>query len=204
MSFLSLVFGLGGAQTSIGALQLDALLTESTELNSNITEYAVEDGPPVTDHITQSAERLALSGVVTGAGVLMFGAGGRSKMMAAKEALRLIHEQRLPLTIVTGMDVYENFGMSNARIGRSNQGDKLTIECEFQKIRKATVKQADIPPEKVAGAKGRGAKGKAGQTAAKGGKASTNSASQVDQSGLHESIRGKIKPPINTSGTIST
>lgn len=188
MSFLSLVFGLGGAQTSIGALQLDALLTESTELNSNISEYPVEEGPPITDHITQNSERLALSGVVTGAGVLMFGAGGRSKLMAAKEALRLIHEGRIPITVITGMDIYENFGMSNARIGRSNQGDKLTIECEFQKIRKVTAKQADIPPEKVAEStdaqgnpqgKGAGAKGKAGATGAKGGKASTASQQQA-------------------------
>lgn len=205
MSFISLVFGLGGPQTTIGALPLDALLSESTELPSNISAYAVEDGPPTTDHITQDAERLSLSGVVTAASVLMFGAGGRSKLIAAKDALRQIHEQRLPLTIVTGMDMYENMGMSNAKIGRTNKSDQLTIDCEFQKIRKASVRKADIPPEKVAQAEGApagsGAKGKAGQTAAKGGKVSTSS---PNQSTLHESQHGKIKAALNTGGTIST
>lgn len=174
MALLSLVFNLGGPQTFIGALQLDALLNETTDLPSNITEYPVEDGPPVTDHITQSAERLSLSGVVTGAGVTLFGAGGRSKMIAAKEALRTIQEQRLPITIVTGMDVYQSFGMGNATISRTNEGEKLTIDCEFRKIRKVSLREADIPPEKVSategGPSGSGAQGKAGQTGAKGGK----------------------------------
>lgn len=180
MSYISLVFGLGGPQSLIGALPLDALLSEETRLSSNITSYPVEDGPPVTDHISQDAERLSLSGMVTAASITMFGAGGRSKLMAAKEALRLIHDQRLPITIVTGIDMYENFGMGDATIGRTNKGDFLTIDCEFRKIRKVTLKEADIPPEQVAQAEGApagsGAKGKAGQTGAKGGKADTDTA----------------------------
>ncbi|WP_368641773.1 phage baseplate protein [Castellaniella ginsengisoli] len=172
MAFLSLLFSLGSPQTMIGSVPLDALLTEDTELTANVTGYAVEDGPPVTDHITQEPERLALSGVVTAAGVLLLGAGGRSKLIQTKEALRQIHRDRLPVTIVTGMDIYADYGMSNAKIGRTNEGEKITITCEFQKIQKVSLRQADIPPAKAQGS----AKGKAGQTGAKSGKTSTESA----------------------------
>lgn len=180
MAFLSLLFNLGSPQTMIGSVPLDALLTEDTELTANVTSYAVEDGPSVTDHITQEPEHLALSGVVTAAGVLLLGAGGRSKLIEAKEALRQIHRDRLPVTIVTGMDIYTDYGMSNAKIGRTNEGEKITITCEFQKIEKVNLRQADIPPAKAQGS----AKGKAGQTAAKGGKTSTESAQTVPPSDL--------------------
>ncbi|HWK70042.1 MAG TPA: hypothetical protein VNS29_04290 [Burkholderiaceae bacterium] len=177
MAFLSLLFNLGSPQTMIGSVPLDALLTEDTELTANVSAYPVEDGQPVTDHITREPERLALSGVVTAAGVLLLGAGGRSKLIQTKEALRQIHEQRLPITVVTGMDIYTDYGMTNAKIGRTNQGEQITITCEFQKIQKVNLRQADIPPQKAQGS----AKGKAGQTAAKGGKTSTES--------------GQVEPP---------
>ncbi|TFL14223.1 hypothetical protein CSC67_08710 [Pusillimonas caeni] len=194
MAFLSLLFGLGGAQSMIGSVPLDALLIEDTELAANISQYPVEDGTVISDHITREPERLAVSGVVTAAGITMFGAGGRSKLIATKEALRQIHEQRLPVTIVTGMDVYADYAMSNAKMSRTNEGEKLTLDCEFQKIEKAQLKQADIPPEKVSGQKGQGTNGKAGQTAAKGGKVDSSSVPQTNQSTLDEMFSGKIGP----------
>lgn len=208
MSFVSLVFGLGGAQTRIGALTLDALLVEDTELSAAVTRFAVEDGDePVTDHIVQDAERLSLSGVVTSAGVTLFGAGGRSKLIAAKEALRLIHAGRLPITISTGMDVYENMGMSHAKLGRAGTTERMTVDCEFYKIRKAMTRTADVPPERVAPK----AKGKAGPTAAKAGKANPNGAQKapadaIDQSTLDALVNGKkaAPPPTASPGVIST
>lgn len=191
MSFIALIFGLGGPQTSIGALTLDALLSEDTELNSEVSKYPVEDGPPVTDHISPGVERLSLSGIVTAASVTMFGAGGRSKLMAAKESLRLIYENRVPITIVTGLDVYTNMGMTNARIGKSNRGEMLSIDCEFQKIVKTITRQADIPATTAkpapGGGKGTGANGKAGATQAKAGKASTAAGDAVDPGAMKES-----------------
>lgn len=197
MSFINLVFGLGMQRTQIGALTLDALLTEDTRLVSNVTAYPVEDGAPISDHVANENEQLSLSGVVAGAGVTLFSGGGRSKLMAAKDAIRVLHEQRVPITIVTGMDVYTDMVMTNADIGRNNEGEFININCQFEKIRKVTVKTADIPPQKVAGTdKGAGAKGKAGTTEAKGGKVSdktANATSATDtqrQSKLHGLIHG--------------
>lgn len=202
MSLISLVFGID-QRSRIGALTLDALLTEDTELNAHVTEFPVEEGAPISDHIADAGERLALSGTVSGAGISLFSAGGRSKLMAAKEAIRLIHEQRLPVTIVTGMDVYTDMGMVNVRISRSSNLEALTVDCEFRKIRKVQIREADIPPSKVAGTdSSTGAKGKAGTTEAKAGKVSTESQDQVSpEDGMKEStlyglIRGKGTNPL--------
>lgn len=187
MSFVSMIFGWNGG-TSIGTVPLDALLSEKTSLNSRATEYAVEDGPPVTDHVVQESELLTLDGWVTAAEVSLLGGlvagtargirsggalsgltagAGRSKLISAKDALRKIHADRLPITVTTGLDVYVDFVMERCEIGRTNEGgDRFEISADFKRIRKVKLRQADIPPEKTSGS----ASGKAGQTKTNAGK----------------------------------
>ncbi|OAM31676.1 hypothetical protein A7P96_05165 [Eikenella sp. NML03-A-027] len=162
MALIDMVFRLTDTpQTMIGAVRLDALISEQTSLANGVTQYAVEEGAPVSDHISTEAEKLTIEGVVTGASVSLFGASGRSKMIEAKEALRVINEQRQPLTIVTGLDVYPEFAMESCDISRSvDDGEQLHISISLTKIRKAKTKEADIPPGKVR----QNAAGKAGQT----------------------------------------
>ncbi|MFY0477096.1 phage baseplate protein [Achromobacter marplatensis] len=180
MNFVSMIFGWNGG-SSIGTVALDALLSEKTTLNSRATSYAVEDGPPVTDHVVQESEQLTLDGWVTAADITLLGGmrqrdgglgggssgAGRSKLIGAKDALRKVHADRLPVSIATGMDVYVDFVMENCSIGRSNGGgDRFEISASFKRIRKVTLRQADIPPEKTAGS----ATGKAGATRTNAGK----------------------------------
>ena len=162
MALIDMVFRLKDApQTMIGTLQLDALISEQTSLSNGVTQYAVEEGAPVSDHISSEAEKLTIEGVVTGASVSLFGVHGRSKMIEAKEALRVINEQRQPITVVTGLDVYPDFAMESCDISRNaDDGEKLHISISLTKIRKAKTREADIPPGKVR----QNAAGKAGET----------------------------------------
>ncbi|MDU4299901.1 MAG: hypothetical protein E7I45_02855 [Eikenella corrodens] len=162
MALIDLVFRLKDSpQTMIGALQLDALISEQTSLVNGVTQYAVEEGAPVSDHISTEAEKLTIEGVVTGASVSLFGTHGRSKMIEAKEALRVINEQRQPITVVTGLDVYPEFAMESCDISRNaDDGEQLRISISLTKIRKAKTREADIPPGKVR----QNAAGKAGET----------------------------------------
>ncbi|MNL85190.1 hypothetical protein D3C87_2134220 [compost metagenome] len=57
--------------------------------------------------------------------------------------------------------------MERCEIGRTNDGgDRFEISADFKRIRKVTLRQADIPQEKTSGS----ATGKAGQTKANAGK----------------------------------
>ncbi|KGQ61411.1 phage baseplate protein [Gallibacterium anatis] len=171
MSIVNLLFSaLVGKRTTIGVLELDALLTETTSLSSQITEYPVEDGTVISDHITQESERLSLSGVITGAGTLFNVGLGKYKLISAKETLRELHANRELITIVTGLDVYEDFAIESLEIERnSDDGERLNITAEFRKINKVTLRAEEMPPEKVNAS----TKGKAGQTKANAGKAAT-------------------------------
>ena len=171
MSIVNLLFSaLAGKRTTIGVLELDALLTENTSLSSQITEYPIEDGTVISDHITRESERLSLSGVITGTGTLFNVGLGKYKLIAAKETLRELHAKRELVTIVTGLDVYEDFAIESLDIERnSDDGERLNISAEFRKIQKVTLRKEEVPPDNAAP----NAKGKAGQTKAKTGKAQT-------------------------------
>ena len=194
MNFVSMIFGWNGG-SSIGTLPLDALVNEKTTLTSRVTSFAVEDGPPVTDHVVADSEQLTLDGWVTAADISLLGGlrgaalgAGRSKLIGAKDALRKIHADRLPITITTGLDVYADFVMESCSIGRTNgAGDRFELSASFKRIRKVTLRQTDIPPEKTSGS----ATGKAGSTKANAGKQNGVPASQ------------KQRDTFNSSGILS-
>ena len=78
--------------------------------------------------------------------------------------MRELHAKRELVTIVTGLDVYEDFAIESLEIERnSDDGERLNISAEFRKIQKVTLRKEEVPPEKAAP----NAKGKAGQTKVK-------------------------------------
>lgn len=175
-------------------LTLDATLSEVTELACQVTKYAVERGADETDHIEDAEEELSLNGVIVGAGSLTLEAGrGRSKLISAKDTLRGIAASRRPVTIISGMDVYFDMGMSRARISRDSPQEKMGVTLDFTKLRFATARETDVPQELVKGdKKGEGAKGKAGATKSSGGAAKVETATPApkEQSLLRKMTKG--------------
>lgn len=149
MALIDLIFSTGESQSSIGSMQLDALVSEETVLQADVTSYAVEDGTEISDNITVLPETLSLSGVVTAADALIFSAGGKSKLINSKALLRQIHKDRQPITIVTGLDMYQDYAMTVATIRRSNDGAKLDIDAQFKKINKVGLERSEIPLSQV-------------------------------------------------------
>lgn len=203
MSLINLLYSyLVGKRTVIGVLELDALLTESTSLRSQITEYPIEDGSVISDHITQESEALSIEGVITGAGTLFNIAAGKAKLIAAKEALRELHKKRELITVVTGVDVYEDFAIESCEINRTaDGGEKLDVSLTLKKIKKVTLRTADIPPEKTSGS----TTGKAGGTKTKAGKSTKkDSISKVKTEKAQASVNGNAagKPPSSILGKI--
>lgn len=178
-----------GVPTTIGALAIDALLSESTELGAKATEYAVEDGSPISDHVVLTPERLKISGWITPTDVQLMTADGRPKMAEAKATLRKMIDDRAEITVTTGMDTYAGMIMEGCNIGRTNEGERFTVDMEFVKIRKAVLRKADIPPDRTSGS----ARGKAGATNTDAGKASNNGAPAASkQTKLRELVRGPL------------
>lgn len=155
------------AQTTAGAntvFTLDANLNEVEELASDITEWAVEDGSPMSDNIALKSSQLSIDGTVTNMSTdYIFSSAivGKSKFILAKSILKGIYAARQTVTVISGLDVYTDMGISNLRITRTAPKGQLDVSIRFKKVRKVTLQtvSSSFAPGKTAG--------KAGSTAAK-------------------------------------
>ena len=169
---LSMFFHIG--QSKLGYLSLDILVSENLDLPSEVTKYPVEDGDEdVTDHITAGNEELSINGAIAAGSAfgIEFGILCYSKLIDAVDQLRKMHKERKTFTVVTGLGKYEEMAFTKLSIDRSNNpqtgGQWLTINATLRKIRKVSLKQADLPPDQVSGDGSGGssdASGKAGGT----------------------------------------
>lgn len=177
-------------RTKLGALVLDILVTEELELPSDVTQYPVEDGTVISDHITQGSERLRISGNVSTADVVAFaylngGGQGATKLVDAIDTLRQMHKARALVTVSTGQMLYEDFGFAGMVARRSNGpdgGNWLEIQADLIRIRRVKLKQAEAPA--AAGKAGDGgAKGRTGKTNAKAGKSTKDAGAATTGTG---------------------
>lgn len=189
MSLTALTFNsVFGTRAVIGTLQLDALVSEDTILDSYATIYPVEDGGSITDNVSSDAEKLSLTGQVTSAEITVYGAGGWQKLIQSKDVFRQLHEARTPISISTGMDNYTDMVMERCRIGRSNEGDHFTVECDFRKIIKAQLQTDTVPEDKAAPS----VRGKAGATRTSGGKVSTEDLDEKSRQAATDSVNRQL------------
>lgn len=189
MSLTALTFNsVFGTRAVIGTLQLDALVSEDTILDSYATIYPVEEGGSITDNVSRDAEKLSLTGQVTSAEITVYGAGGWQKLIQAKDVFRQLHEARTPISISTGMDNYTDMVMERCRIGRTNEGDHFTVECDFRKILKAQLQTDTVPEDKAAPS----VRGKAGATRTSGGKVSTEDLDEKSRQAATDSVNRQL------------
>jgi hypothetical protein len=114
-----------------------------------------------------------------------------------------MHKDRKPITVVTGLGRYEEMAFTTLTLDRSNSnstgGQWLQINATLRKIKKVTLKQTDLPPEKASGQDG--AKGKTGKTEKKttnGGSTSNKEISVAGQLGKRTGLEGPfgVNPPV--------
>ena len=63
----------------IGALVLDATITESQSFRNEVTEFPVESGSKISDHVIQSPEEITIEGYVTNTPIEQLDANGFPK-----------------------------------------------------------------------------------------------------------------------------
>jgi hypothetical protein len=193
-------------RSTLGSLTLDVLLREQLELPSEVTKYPIEDGgPDISDHITQGNETLQIHGSVSASSVEAFEfSSGPSKLMDAIAMLREMHAARQPITIVTGLGIYEDMGFTSLTVSRAS-GDKggwwLDIDANLFQIIKVKLEEADLPPEQVA-SDDTATKGKVGKTEKKG-SSSGNSAKPAEEPKMKSTAKAiKDKGITSTASSI--
>jgi len=148
--------------SGINQLEIDAVLREDHEYINTPSEYPVEDGSVITDHIRQTPEQITIEAITSDTPVVVSTdqSGGtqirddqsnRSQLafdtllqMAGFEVNKQddefatqVNEPQI-VTITTGLKVYTNMIVKNLRIPRNVQtGSSLQYVIEFRKFRRA-------------------------------------------------------------------
>ena len=123
----------GELRSNFGNVTFDTTIQENHSFTSRITSFPVEFGTIISDHIIKEPDVVSLSGLVTDTPLSILAPFNRS--IAAFNQLVELHARRLPVTLVTGIKVYTNMGITRLDVPRNvKTGQSLTFNIEFQKI----------------------------------------------------------------------
>ena len=131
---LSLLFGRKYAQTTIGNISLDATLSEDHSLTAKATQFPLENGSFVSDHVEVAPIRLSIRGVISDTPLNVLSDFNRS--IDNFNRLTRLFETKAVLSVITGIRVYQNMVMTSLNVPRDVEtGQSLTFEIDLQEMR---------------------------------------------------------------------
>lgn len=154
-------------------LECDVVLNYTTQFDSDVTDFPVEDGFSISDHCIRKPMTLTLDVLFTPTPVTWFNAfmgGSRHTLNRVMNAIMDIYQKGEPVTIKLANGIYTDMVMTSAPMPRrSDDGYCYKATLQFKHVRRVTQRTEDIPEDGC----NADAQGKAGETNKDGGGAST-------------------------------
>lgn len=130
---IGLLFGRKYVRSDVAGVFLDATISEDHTYVSRVTQFPIENGRVITDHVINEPDTLSLTGIVSDSPLEILSPFNRS--VDAFNRLIRIHELKERITVVTGIKVYDNMIMTSLSVPRNlESGQALTFVMEFQKV----------------------------------------------------------------------
>lgn len=131
---LSLIYGTKKyAQSKVGVVTFDTMVSEEHKFTSRVTYYPIESGTIISDHIINQPDIVILSGLVTDTPLNLFAPFNRS--VSAFDSLLRLHRNREVVDVVTGIKIYKNMAITSLDVPRTiRTGQTLTFNIELQRI----------------------------------------------------------------------
>lgn len=134
-------YGINNNETGLGIITFDLELTESHNLSNTVTQYNVEDGADVSDHIQNDLESGSVSGFISNFGIFD-GEIIENKAQLAFDALRDLWKERILVDIYTVLHIYESVAILNISESRnSGSGESLICDISFQEFNKVKLQE---------------------------------------------------------------
>ena len=131
-------------QATIGDLKVDVVLERETVFDSEVTEYPVEGGFPVHDHVTRKPMKLSLLVVCTPTPVV--GSPSQSRMNEVVNTIQNMYKAAEPVTVTLPDAIYRDMVMVHAPLPRNvKDGYCYRMQIDLVQIRKAKAKSEEIP-----------------------------------------------------------
>lgn len=152
----ALLFGRKYPRTKIGLIELDATVSENHDYSATVTQFPVENGTVISDHIFNNPVRLSLeclisdsplsnsrNPLVTIASNLVsffsFNSGPTRSNAIFEDLMRLFDKREL-FQVVTGLKLYKNMAITSLSFPRSSgSGQGLIFRIEMLQVKFASI-----------------------------------------------------------------
>lgn len=134
-------------QGRIGTMLLDVTIREQHTRENRVTQWPVEDGSTITDHINNQPRRVTIEGFITDA-PLLSGAQLAPRAQNAFIELERMWQARELLEVVTQYRRYSSMAIQKLDVPKNpNTGQALRFTVDFVEVQKANSETVEIPQE---------------------------------------------------------
>lgn len=148
-SILSLLFrstfGGSGIKSQLGLLTLDVTIEEVHERSARVTEFPIEGGGNINDHVSLRPKVLRIKGLVTDTPFEDSGfALGRSRASSAYFTLEQMWQLRIPFICYTQSAVYGNMVIETLSLPKSAES-ALTFDATLRQLTIVSGQNSIVP-----------------------------------------------------------
>lgn len=143
-----------------GAIEFDASVSEAHDLENEITQFPVEKGADISDHIRPLPERITINGIVTNTPIV-FLAGIASDPARAEDAYAKIKSMRDNgdlVSVITSLRQYDNMAIQTfSTLRDAPNGNVLNATITLREVLTAETATVAAPEPEAGQAGGAGA-----------------------------------------------
>lgn len=151
-----------GTQDLVTEIPIDARIASTYTFSSEVTEFPVESGASITDHVHLRPDTITIEGMVTDTPVnempAVLGLRGDSELQStsrrrqkAFDAIFQVWKDRIPLTVVTEYLIFDDMVIESFEVPKSpDRGEAVWFNMTLKKINKIETLSAALAPEVVA------------------------------------------------------
>ena len=130
-----------GVTKQIQDLQIDIVSSEVIELPSETTDNPIESGAEITDHIINRPILLRMVCQIGGSNLTNW----TDRKLEGYEALKKLRDDKLPVTVVSGLETFTNMLINNINIDRNLQNASvLQFQIEFKQAKIVSSQRVDV------------------------------------------------------------
>ena len=134
------------------AIEMDAVVAESTDYKVTVTEHPIEDGSVIADHVRDEPDELSIDGIVTSTPASILDAaaalatGQFNRHEDAWGWLYAYLKTHALMTVTTSIKTWENMVIASLKRTRSaDVGEALSVSIKLKQITKVVAIEVGVP-----------------------------------------------------------
>lgn len=136
-------------KNKLGAIELDLTIDEMHQRNAEVSDFPVESGGQIQDHISNGPRKLTITGFITDTPLgALFSYSFANRVQDAFDSLEELYDSRTPFDVVSGLKSYKNMCFESLDMPRKREG-ALQFTATLKQLTIVSSENVAIPETKV-------------------------------------------------------